>query len=289
MPPKSNTYTICFVTVLCLICALILSTLASVLKKPQEDAKKIYQSEQLLIAAGIINHQGNFQIKLDGEYVPASFKDGYLAKTPEPKKPTPNELLEIFEKRIEPMLTNIKGDTTTFAKANIDYEEYLAEYQKNGFSQLNKKLYYVIYSNDDTQKTIGYVIPINGFGLWDAIYGYLGLQADANTVIGATWYEQAETPGLGGDIALPPWQNQFPGKVIFQENKQGETIFDQTSLGIKVVKTTVNEELGSSPASKSAVDGISGATISSKGVADAYRTSLKPYRAFLIKAHKEST
>ena len=63
----------------------------------------------------------------------------------------------------------------------------------------------------------GYVIPINGYGLWDAIYGYLGLETDANTVLGMTWYDQKETPGLGGNIALPQWQEQFKNKVIFQK------------------------------------------------------------------------
>ena len=132
-------------------------------------------------------------------------------------------------------------------------------------------------------KPEGYVIPVNGFGLWDAIYGYLAVATDGNTVIGISWYDQKETPGLGANISEAPWQDLFPGKKIFQESADGKTEFKMTPLGIVVVKGKVSEVLGTNPKSKSAVDGMAGATLTGNGVTDAYRDVLGPYRPFLMK------
>jgi len=105
-------------------------------------------------------------------------------------------------------------------------------------------------------------------------------------VLGMTWYDQKETPGLGGEISLPDWQKQFFGKVIFQKALSGQTNFERAPLGIKVVKTTVKETYGNSPLANSAVDGIAGASITVSSVNEALRASLNPYRPFLIKAHQ---
>jgi Na+-transporting NADH:ubiquinone oxidoreductase subunit C len=110
------------------------------------------------------------------------------------------------------------------------------------------------------------VIPVNGFGLWDAIYGYLALDPNGDTVIGITWYDQKETPGLGANISETSWQSLFPGKVIFQESPDGSTDFKTAQLGITVVRGKVSEVYGDSPKAKSAVDGMAGATLTGNGV-----------------------
>ena len=143
-------------------------------------------------------------------------------------------------------------------------------------------IYIIKQKNSD--QIYGYVIPINGYGLWDAIYGYLCIAPDGDTVIGTTWYQQSETPGLGGEIATEKWQAQFPGKLIFRESPDGTTNYQTAPLGLIVVKTTVEQELKNKPAAKSAVDGIPGASKTNEGVTDAYQTSLAPYRSFLIRA-----
>ena len=68
-------------------------------------------------------------------------------------------------------------------------------------------------------------------GLWDAIYGYLAIKTDGNTVIGISWYDQKETPGLGANISEPEWQSQFPGKHLFQESPDGRTDFKNGASG----------------------------------------------------------
>lgn len=273
--------TLTFIFLLCFICALILSSLSIVLQAPQQKAKLLDQNRQMLLSAQILNYNGCFQIKgVSGRYEPALFDGQMLVKTEKFKRASEKDILALYQKMIHPILTNSLGKRITFEAAKIDYQTYLNLHQKSGFSHLPLKLLYVIGQDD------GYVIPINGFGLWDAIYGYLALDSDADTVLGATWYQQAETAGLGANIALPEWQSQFHGKLIFQISQNGMTDFSRAPLGITVVKGKVSDLLGSSPKSKSAVDGISGATLTGKGVTDAYSDCLDSYRPFLMRVAK---
>lgn len=293
-----NLYTLMFMVVLSLVCAIILSTLASVLKEPQEQAKELDRSKEMLISARIISPFGYFLVQdKEGRFEPAQFTaGGILVPTKEQIIPNRDQILEVYRVRIEPFLVNDKGEPTTFQKEGINLEKYTQDYRKTGYFNEPLKLVYKIFPNpqageklDSKDRPIeGYVFPINGMGLWDAIYGYLAIKPDADTVIGISWYDQKETPGLGANIAEPEWQSQFPNKLIFQENSSGGTDFKTSPLGITVVKGKVNEVLGDSPKAKSAVDGMAGATLTGNGVTNAYRDVLAPYRPFLIRLHDES-
>jgi Na+-transporting NADH:ubiquinone oxidoreductase subunit C len=296
--PDSTNTTILFMVILSFICAVILGVLASALAEPKEVAKDLDRSKQMMIAAKILTHEGNFIIaNAEGEYGPARYtKGGALEPTTEIVIPTQDQLLEVYRTRLEPLLVNKQGNVKTFAEAKLDENSYTNEYRKAGYYTQPEMLIYKILPNpgegDAKEKkeatAIGYVIPVNGFGLWDAIYGYLAIKTDGNTVIGITWYDQKETPGLGANIADPPWQSLFPGKKIFQAGASGETDFKTAPLGIVVVRGKVSEVLGSSPKAISAVDGMSGATLTGNGVIKAYQDVLAPYRPFLIKLHDSS-
>lgn len=288
----SNTKVLSFIVVLSFLCALILSILASALAKPKEIAQELDRSKQMMIAAKVMSHEGYFLVQnKDGKYIPAKFENGVLVPGNANDIPTNAEILEVYKKRFKPFLVNEEGKSFTFAQANINEDEYLSKYKKSGYYEEPYRLIYEILPNQaNTEKDVkpqGYVIPVNGYGLWDAIYGYLALEPNANTVIGISWYDQKETPGLGANIAEAPWQNLFPGKHIFQESPDGKTDFKNTSLGITVVKGKVSEVLGDIPKAKSAVDGMAGATLTGYGVTDAYRDVLAAYRQFLIKANAE--
>ncbi|WP_228840645.1 NADH:ubiquinone reductase (Na(+)-transporting) subunit C [Candidatus Protochlamydia phocaeensis] len=293
---SQNQYTLLFMVILSLICALILSVLASALQKPQEMAKELDRSKQMLIAARIISPYGYFLIQdKQGQFVPAKFtKGGVLEPSEEKIIPSGDQILDVYRTRISSFLVNDSGEPTTFQQAGIDEQKYVSDFRKTGYYREPLKLIYKIYPNpqagkkEEKEKAIeGYVIPINGMGLWDAIYGYLAIKPDGNTVIGISWYDQKETPGLGANIAEPDWQSQFPGKHIFQESGGGKTDFKTASLGITVVKGKVNEVLGNSPKALSAVDGMAGATLTGNGVTNAYKDVLAAYRPFLIRAHDE--
>lgn len=284
--------------ILSFVCALILSVLASALAEPKEIAKDLDRSKQMMIAAKILNHQGNFLIKdSEGNYVPAKYlKDGVLAPNPQPGYASQAEILEVYKQRLAPMLVDDKGNLTTFGKAQIKEDSYLTDYKKTGYYKQPQKLIYEILPNPSEeakieggkQNPVGYVIPVNGFGLWDAIYGYIAISTDGNTVIGITWYDQKETPGLGANISEESWQNLFQNKKLFQESSDGTTDFKTAPLGITVVKGKVAEVLGDTPKAKSAVDGMAGATLTGNGVNDAFKSVLSAYRPFLMKLQEES-
>lgn len=292
----TNSQVILFVTVICFICALVLSLLASALKKPQERARELYKSKQLLIASRILSYDGHFLLKQGEKFVPAVYKEEENMLAPAEEEPPPSaksqEILNVYQRRVHPMLTDKEGSLYTFEDLGIDPDDYMKEHAKKGFADLKYKLLYLISPNEPSDKAAmeripyGYVIPVNGYGLWGPVYGYLTLSSDANHIIGTTWYDQEETPGLGGNIGLPYWQKQFYEKQIFQPNQEGTVNYNRAPLGVIIVKTSVDDELKGSPKAQSAVDGIPGATITVKGVTEAYRSSLSPYRQFLIRAHE---
>jgi Na+-transporting NADH:ubiquinone oxidoreductase subunit C len=294
---KQNTYTLLFMVVLSLVCAIILSVLASALRVPQEMARELDRSKQMLIAARILSPFGYFQVQdKEGDYVPAKFTQGGILEPADKQLiPSQDQILEVYRTRIQGFLVNDQGEPTTFQKAGLDEEKYVQDFRKTGYYKEPLKLIYKVFANpkpgeqtnDEKRQVVGYVIPVNGMGLWDAIYGYLAIETNGNSVIGISWYDQKETPGLGANIAEPEWQSQFPGKHIFQESANGQTDFNTAPLGITVVKGKVKEVLANSPKALSAVDGMAGATLTGNGVTNAYRDVLAAYRPFLISLHKQ--
>ncbi len=293
---QSNKQVLIFVVSICVVCALVLAILASLLAAPQAKAKELYRVRQLLISSRILSHKGEFLLPdQDGNYSPAVFDatTKTLQPSDEIQNATEKQIFEIYNIRIYPRLVDVQGNLYTFEQLDIDQTKYLHENEKYGYAQLTYKLIYLVMPNlteSELKNTpdlpaYAYVIPVNGYGLWDAIYGYIALESNADTVIGTTWYDEKETPGLGGEISLESWQKQFYKKVIFQTNPDGTKNLKRAPLGITIVRTNVLDELGDSPEAKSAVDGIAGASTTGTGVSEAYRNSLNPYREFLIKAH----
>ncbi|GHT87398.1 Na(+)-translocating NADH-quinone reductase subunit C [Bacteroidia bacterium] len=112
-----------------------------------------------------------------------------------------------------------------------------------------------------------YVLSLRGTGLWGPIWGYISLNDDKNTVYGASFGHEGETPGLGAEINKPAFSNEFPGKKIFNNEHKF------TSIAIvKPGKTADGQDY---------VDGISGGTITSRGVDAMLYSSLEFYVPFL--------
>lgn len=290
----SNSATIVFMVILSVTCAVILSVLASALAQPQDEAKELYRSKQMLVSAQIYNLDGHhFQLLDDkGNYIPARFsEEGELIRGTVTDIPTKDQILEVYRHRIKPFLIDAKGNLVTFADAGINETDYMAKNKKRGYYVGPYKLIYQLLSNspEKDQKIEGYIIPVNGFGLWDAIYGYLAIKPDGLSVIGISWYDQKETPGLGANIAESAWQGLFRGKRIFQiAQEDAQFNLALAPVGITVVRGKVSEVLGDSPKAKSAVDGMAGATLTGNGVTAAYTTVLEAYRPFLVAIHEQS-
>lgn len=109
-----------------------------------------------------------------------------------------------------------------------------------------------------------YIIPLRGKGLWGPIWGYLSLKSDGNTIIGATFDHEGETPGLGAEISKGIFMDQFPGKMIIQDGKF-------VSVEVRKGDAKGNYE----------VDGISGGTITSVGVDDMLKDCIQNYIPYL--------
>jgi Na+-transporting NADH:ubiquinone oxidoreductase subunit C len=109
------------------------------------------------------------------------------------------------------------------------------------------------------------IVPIRGNGLWGPVWGYIALEADYNTVCGAVFDHEGETPGLGAEINTPAFQKHFVGKKIFD----GETF-----TSVHLIKG------GADPSNQHGVDAISGGTLTSNGLDAAISNSLSPYQAF---------
>lgn len=114
---------------------------------------------------------------------------------------------------------------------------------------------YVVKEGDEPQQ---YILPVRGKGLWSTLYGYLSVEPDGNTVSGLRFYEHAETPGLGDQIEKEGWLAQWPGQKLYD---------DQGNPQIKVVRGSVQP----GPDAIHQVDGLSGATLTANGVTNLVR------------------
>ena len=156
--------------------------------------------------------------------------------------------------QIKDMLMNEDGTLAEYTGA------FATAYEKEA-KEANR--FHVFVANVDGQTK--YVFPVYGAGLWGAIWGYVALDADKNTVYGVYFSHASETPGLGAEIASDAFQAQFAGKKTMQE---GEVALTVAKNG-KVTDATVE------------VDGISGGTITSNGVDTMLKACLGNYKAFL--------
>ncbi len=115
-----------------------------------------------------------------------------------------------------------------------------------------------------------YIVPLRGVGLWDAIWGYVALEGDKNTIKGAVFDHKGETAGLGAEITQKWFQERFTGEKVF--NSDGELV------GINVSKT--NNDPNNLDKEDHEVDAISGATITGDGVTDMIKERLQNYLSF---------
>lgn len=171
-----------------------------------------------------------------------------------------DDVISTFEKYITSQFTvNDKGERVGDNAFAIDVA---AESKVD--ASLRELPVYVCTMPDGSEK---YILPVYGAGLWGPIWGYVALESDGSTVAGAYFAHQGETPGLGAEIEKPTFSDQFKGKQMFKNGKY---------LPVTVVKS------GQKPAGdEDYVDGVSGGTITSKGVAAMLSDCLTPYKAFI--------
>jgi Na+-transporting NADH:ubiquinone oxidoreductase subunit C len=222
---------------LCVVCSIVVSATAVVLKPLQDANKELDRNKNILQAAGLFDEDVN-----DDDDVMELFQ----SFTPRVVSLEEGRLLNVEE------LAGLQIDTQSYDQRllinDVDFSEELE--RSVDIANIKRRVIYpMIYTVEDGDDLETIVVPINGYGLWGIIYGFLALEGDANTVKGLSFYELKETPGLGAEVRNPSWIALWPGKKVYDE--QGE-------VGLRVVKGQGSGDFQ--------VDGLAGATLTSKGV-----------------------
>ncbi|WP_127124182.1 NADH:ubiquinone reductase (Na(+)-transporting) subunit C [Chryseotalea sanaruensis] len=173
---------------------------------------------------------------------------------------------EIYNKRVKAFVVDYSGNVVEGKRAtDIDV---VAEYKKPAKERLLPV--YEFRSETDSNKIENVVLPLHGFGLWDRIWGYVALQADFNTIQGMVFQHKGETPGLGARIASEEIQDRYKGKEVFE----GEQI-----ASVEMMKGEGNDYASQ----EHKVDGMSGATLTAKGVNNMLKDYLVCYENYIKK------
>lgn len=188
--------------------------------------------------------------------------------------PQSDDVIATFGKTItEQLLVNSQGEVITRVEAGSDDTTV---FDTDVASEINKpaaerRLPVFVAKTDAGVK---YIIPVYGAGLWGPIWGYVALDSNGSTIYGAYFSHASETPGLGAEIEKPQFSDQFQGKDLYKAGK---------FLPVEVVKA------GQKPADADAdyVNGVSGGTITSKGVGSMLDNCLRPYASFLSTLNKQ--
>ena len=224
-------------TVLCLVCSVVVATAASALRPGIEANEEQKRQRNVLVAAGL------FDPSTDDE----------------------STVTDIYEDRIGTVLVNLEDGRVDARTALSSYDpaaarEKLDESTETGGllpgweRRENKAFAYLVRDENDPAAIDKVVLPVYGYGLWSTMYGYLALEKDCNTIAGLTFYKHAETPGLGGEIDNDKWKADWRNKQAYDEN------------GVPNVQVVKGGYDRNSPSATYQVDGLSGATITSKGV-----------------------
>ena len=219
---------------LCLVCAVLVSAAAVLLKPLQERNQALAVKRQIVSVAGLAVPGADVE-KVFRERVETRIVDLDSGDYVEGVDPTG------FDPRAA-----ARNPATSRA---LDSEADIARIKRRA----NRAPVYLVHEGGRL-KTI--ILPVHGYGLWSTMYGFLALAGDATTITGITFYEHGETPGLGDAIANPDWQAGFQGKQAY--DAAGD-------VRITVVKGGVDRN---SPDARYQVDSIAGATLTSNGVAN---------------------
>ena len=223
---------------LCLVCSIVVSGLAVLLKPMQLLNKELDQKKNILRAAGLLaadsdNGSGgrtveemfaDFTVRavdLDtGEYTDAVNVDAY-----------------------DP----IRAASDSAVSTDLSAEEDIATLGRRE----NVSLVFIKTNDTGIDKV---VIPVRGFGLWGTLYGYLALESDLSTIAGLGFYQHKETPGLGGEVDNPKWKQGWQGVQLYDD-------VGQPAVDLVKLRSPAN-----SNAARFEVDALSGATFTTRGV-----------------------
>nr|WP_287935330.1 NADH:ubiquinone reductase (Na(+)-transporting) subunit C [Algoriphagus sp.] len=235
---QSNTYIIVFSVVLTIILGLLLSGTSQVLGPLQQEAIALDKKKQIL---------------------------GAVISAEEIEAMSPQQINEFYANRISATVVDINGKEISGVEA--EKVEVAKDYKKAA----DQRQYpvFLFHAEGNPEAVESYIFPLYGAGLWDAIWGYIALETDMNTIGGITLAHAGETPGLGARITEGGVQARFVGKKIFDESGTLVAVEMQKGEG----KDYSSED--------HKVDGMSGATITANGVNNMLKAYLGSYEAYI--------
>lgn len=223
---------------ICIVCSILVSITAVSLKARQDKNKKLEKIRNILIAGDLLDKKSKIE-ETYKKFIQVAIID-LETGMPLPKEKYTDDLnLESFD------LKTVASDPD-YSK-NIPANQDLA-----GIKRMPKYMaVYYVKGNGNFSKII---LPVYGKGLWSTLYGFMAIGKDLRTIEGFTFYEHGETPGLGGEVDNPNWKKSWKGKKAFD---------DDWNVIIEVIKGRVDQ---SSAEAKNQVDGLSGSTLTTRGV-----------------------
>lgn len=239
MSTDSTQKTLAVALGVCLVCSVLVSSATVALDSIQKQNKKIDKIQNILQAGDIQYNKENAE-KTFGDKVVPIIVDLEKGKIIDKSQYTDELNPESFD--IKSLSDSKKYGT------EISAQNDLGDIKKRPKFML---CYEILNSEKEADK---YILPIFGKGLWSTLYGFLALNKDMKMIEGITFYEHGETPGLGGEVDNPKWKASWKGKQALNDN--GEPI-------ITVIKGKVDP---SDPNKNHEIDGLSGATLTTRGV-----------------------
>ncbi|MGB0293188.1 MAG: Na(+)-translocating NADH-quinone reductase subunit C [Flavobacteriaceae bacterium] len=238
---EKNSYTIIFAVVMVAVVGSLLALMATGLKSKIKENERFEKQQNILYAMGVNRNQDDSSVN----FIPTT------------------EVESIFNNTIEGQYVLTGGEIKAQEEAYlIDLKKEITKIKKGDKASLP-----LFVGSNDNQKY--YIIPMYGKGLWDAIWGYMAV--DEQMIIKGVYFDhKAETPGLGANIKLRYFMDDFIGESIAPNGKFG---------GVSVVKGN-NDPLNEDK-SDAEVDALAGATITGNGVSDMIKESVKLYQPFL--------
>jgi Na+-transporting NADH:ubiquinone oxidoreductase subunit C len=181
-----------------------------------------------------------------------------------------DDILGIYNGSIESLVVDYQGSLIELDDKGNPIIAEKVNILRNFKKSSDQREYPVYKYKDESGSVSAYIFPVYGNGLWNNIYGYLALESDLNTVKGVSYGHVQETPGLGARIADKEVQERYVGKKIFDESGN--------LVSIKMLK---GEKGDPSLFGPHEVDGMSGATLTAKGVNAMLDSYLTDYSAFI--------
>lgn len=228
----SNAYIVGFAGAVCIFCSIFVAGSAVGLKDRQEANKVLDRQKNVLAVAGKLPDDPS------AENVRAAFEGNMRARVVD--MDTGEYVEDVDTATFDQRAMRDDPKTSTDAPPN-----------KAGVVRLpNQGMVFQVMDGDDVEMVI---LPVEGKGLWSTLYGFVALDDDMNTIQGLTFYEHAETPGLGGEVDNPRWKSLWVGRKVFDSS--GEPAI-----------TVIKGQAGPPETDPHKVDGLSGATITGRGV-----------------------